>query len=144
MRIGSDARIMGDWSMKRRAHPVDPQAKMGAGIVIDGEVCIYHDVEIGDGTMIQHGAYLPPGVRIGARCFIGPHVAFTNDKYPVANNPKFVRLITTVCDRVSIGAGAVILPGLTIGEGAVVGAGAVVTRDVPAGAVVMGNPARVQ
>ena len=74
--------------------------------------------------------------------FIGPNVTFTNDKNPRVRG-EWELLKTTVKKGASIGAGAVILPGITIGEYALVGAGAVVTRDVPPRAVVVGNPARV-
>lgn len=77
-------------------------------------------------------------MRIGDDVFIGPRVTFTNDKYP----PSPDWLVTTVGDRASIGAGAIILPGLTLGEGCMIGAGAVVTKDVPAGETWVGNPAR--
>jgi acetyltransferase-like isoleucine patch superfamily enzyme len=94
---------------------------------------------------IQAFAFLPEGVTVEDDVFIGPHACFTNDRYPdpvTAAAGTWERLPTLVRKGASIGAGAVILPGLTIGERALVGAGAVVTRDVEAGAVVRGNPAR--
>jgi UDP-2-acetamido-3-amino-2,3-dideoxy-glucuronate N-acetyltransferase len=74
--------------------------------------------------------------------FIGPQATFTNDPFPRSRQP-FDGSVTTLRAGASIGAGAVILPGVVIGERAMVGAGAVVTKDVPADAVVVGNPARV-
>ncbi len=74
--------------------------------------------------------------------FIGPNVTFTNDKYPRSKG-EWKLLKTVVKKGASIGAGSVILPGITIGENAMVGAGSVVTKDVPPNAVVAGNPARV-
>ena len=121
---------------------IDPRARIGPGVVIDGEVTIYHDVEIGADSMIQSGAYLPPGVRIGRGVFIGPHAVFTNDKHPRSKNPHFRPEITTVEDGASIGANATILPGIIIGARAVVGAGAVVVGNVPPETTVVGNPAR--
>lgn len=95
---------------------------------------------IGGACRIQARVFIPPGVSIGARVFIGPGVLFTNDKYPrVGRRWKVLR--TRVDDGASIGAGAVILPGVRIGRNAVIGAGAVVTRDVAANMTVVGNPA---
>lgn len=101
------------------------------------------DTAIGDDCKIQSFTFIPKGVIIGDRVFVGPSVTFCNDKYPkIVNDWKL--LTTVVGDDVSIGAGAVILPGIRIGEGAMVGAGAVVTRSVPASVVVVGNPARIK
>ena len=80
--------------------------------------------------------------RVEDDVFIGPQATFTNDRFPRSRRP-FELLVTTLRRGASIGAGAVILPGLTVGEEAMVGAGAVVVADVPPGAVVAGNPARV-
>lgn len=91
--------------------------------------------EIGSGVLVGRnckiGAYvfIPPGVVVEDDVFIGPRVTFTNDKYPKATG-DWVCLHTRVGKGASIGAGCVILPGLTIGEGAMVGAGSVVTKDV--------------
>ena len=74
--------------------------------------------------------------------FVGPNVTFTNDLQPRSRNAAAELLPTVVKKGASIGANATILPGLTIGEGAMVGAGSVVTKDVPSGVTVVGNPAR--
>ena len=74
--------------------------------------------------------------------FVGANVSFTNDKYPHSACKKWTLLKTKVCKGATIGAGSTILPGLTIGEGAMIGAGSVVTKDVPAGELWLGNPAR--
>ena len=105
-------------------------------------------VEIGKGAVvgercrIQSHVFIPSGVTIGSNVFIGPHVCFTNIKKPKCDviNRNYEK--TYVEDDVVIGAGAVILPGVRIGQGAFIGAGAVVTKDVRGGAVVVGNPAR--
>ncbi|WP_311760804.1 sugar O-acetyltransferase [Paracoccus broussonetiae] len=85
-------------------------------------------------------------IRIGARCQIGPHVKFLTPDHPrdAASRAKGIEYGRPILvgDDVWIGGGAIILPGVTIGDGAIVGAGSVVTRDVPAGATVAGNPAR--
>lgn len=112
-----------------------------------GENCTLHapvwvgaGVRIGDGTKIQAFSFIPECVTIGKRVFIGPHVCFTNDRYPPSSRQDWAS--TVVQDDVSIGAGAVITPGVVIGTGARIAAGAVVTKDVPAGAHVRGVPAR--
>ncbi len=102
---------------------------------------IQKGVTIGDRCKIEPFAFIPMGVTIQDGVFIGPHACFTNDKEPRAEG-DWELLETTVEAGASIGAGAIILPGLTIGAGAMVAAGAVVTKDVPAGALVAGNPAR--
>jgi acetyltransferase-like isoleucine patch superfamily enzyme len=96
---------------------------------------------VGERCKIQVHASIPPGVQIGNEVFVGPGARFTNDKNPSAVGP-WDKLTTKVEDGASIGAGAVILPGLTVGRGARVGAGAVVTENVPDGAIVAGNPAK--
>jgi acetyltransferase-like isoleucine patch superfamily enzyme len=111
---------------------------VGDDCVIHAPVWIGHGVVIGDRCRVQAFAFIPSGVMIGNDVFIGPSVTFTNDKHP----PSVNWLPTVVCNGASIGAGAVILPGIVIGERAVIGAGSVVTRDVPPHTTVMGNPAR--
>ena len=110
---------------------------IGKDCTIHSHVWIGDRVKIGDWCRIQAFVFIPTGVRIGNDVFIGPHVCFTNDKHPPSNE----WMVTTVGDGVSIGAGAVILHGITIGANAKIGAGSVVTKDVPAGATVYGNPA---
>ncbi|HEY4317553.1 MAG TPA: acyltransferase [Herbaspirillum sp.] len=83
------------------------------------------------------------GLRVGDDVFIGPNVTFTNDKHSRSRNTNFVKLTTVIENGASIGAGAVVLPGIRIGENSLVAAGAVVTRDVAANTCVVGNPARV-
>lgn len=111
---------------------------IGENCIVHSHVWIGNGVVIGNRCKIQAFAFIPDGVTIGDGVFIGPRVTFTNDSHPPSG--KWER--TYVASGVSIGAAAVILPGLTIGELAVIGAGAVVTKDVQAGATVMGNPAR--
>jgi len=113
-------------------------AEMGRDGTLHAFAFIGNGVTIGDRCKIQANAFIPQGVVIGDDVFIGPSVTFTNDKRP----PSLDWGQTVVRDSVSIGAGAVILPGIRIGVGARIGAGAVVTRDVPAGETVVGNPAR--
>lgn len=119
----------------------------GAIIGDDCNICahcfIENDVVVGDRVTVKSGVQLWDGLRIGNDVYIGPNVTFTNDKYPKSRNTNYVCLQTWIEDGASIGGGATILPGLRIGAGAMVGAGSVVTKDVPPGVTVVGNPARI-
>jgi acetyltransferase-like isoleucine patch superfamily enzyme len=118
----------------------------GAVIGADCNVCDHTFIEsgtvIGDRVTIKSGVYLWDGLRVQDDVFIGPQATFTNDHFPRSKQP-FEPVITTICQGATIGAGAIILPGVTVGERAMVGAGAAVIADVPSYAVVVGNPARV-
>lgn len=117
-------------------------AKIGANCNICAQVLIENDVVIGDNITIKSGVQLWDGIRIEDNVFIGPNATFTNDVFPRSKEPYQV-LRTIIKAGATIGANATILPGVTIGEKAMVGAGSVVTKDVPAGAVVIGNPAKI-
>jgi acetyltransferase-like isoleucine patch superfamily enzyme len=142
--------------------------KLGRGVRIYGFTNLY-GCEIGDDVRIGTFVEIQKGARIGNRCkisshsfvcegvvleddvFIGHNVTFINDRYPRATNGNgalqteadWECIPTRVKRGASIGSGATLLCGITVGERALVGAGSVVTKDVPAGAVVAGNPARV-
>lgn len=118
-----------------------PQAKIGEDCNICSHCLVENDVTIGDRVTVKSGVQLWDGLRIGDDVFIGPNATFTNDRYPRSGSRAFDLLNTFIESGVSIGAGAVILPGLRVGTGAMVAAGAVVTKDVPAGMLVRGNPA---
>lgn len=120
-----------------------PGARIGADCNICSHVFIENDVTVGDRVTVKCGVQLWDGVRLGHDVFIGPNATFTNDLFPRSKDYKPI-VQTIVEDGASIGANATILAGITIGAGAMVGAGSVVTKDVPPGAVVYGNPARVQ
>lgn len=134
--IGSDTRI---WQYV----VVLAGAKVGAETNICSHCFIENDVVIGDRVTVKSGVQLWDGVRLEDDAFIGPNVTFTNDKYPRSKNHPESYPETIVKNGASIGGGAVLLPGITIGEGAIVGAGAVVTKSVPASVIVAGNPACV-
>jgi acetyltransferase-like isoleucine patch superfamily enzyme len=116
-------------------------ARIGQACNICSHVFIENDVIIGNNVTIKCGVQLWDGVTLEDNVMIGPNATFTNDKHPRSKNPDWKLERVLVRKGASIGANATILPGLVIGEGALVGAGAVVTRDVPAKAVVVGNPA---
>lgn len=118
-------------------------ARIGANCNICAQVLIENDVVVGDNVTIKSGVQLWDGTRIEDNVFIGPNVTFTNDLFPRSKIYPEQFLQTTIKAGASIGANATILPGLTIGENAMVGAGSVVTKNVPPGVVVVGNPARI-
>ena len=117
-------------------------AKIGRDCNICAQTFIEDDVVIGDNVTVKCGVQLWDGLRVGNNVFIGPNVTFCNDKHPRSGNHSFTRLQTVIEDDVSLGANATILPGVTLGRGCIVGAGAVVTKDVPPGVTVAGNPAK--
>lgn len=120
-----------------------PEAKIGVDANICSHCLIENDVIVGDRVTVKSGVQLWDGLRIGNDVFIGPNVSFTNDRFPRSGQRPGKFLETTISDGASIGAGAVLLPGITIGAKAMVAAGAVVTRSVPANSIVVGNPARI-
>ena len=117
--------------------------EIGDNCTVGKFVEISDKVKIGNNCKIEAFSFIPPGVTIEDNVFVGPHVCFTNDKKPKATG-DWERVETLVKKGASIGANATIVCGVTIGEGALVGAGAVVTKDVPAGKTVVGNPAKVR
>ena len=147
---------------------ISPDVKLGRDVKIYGFTNLY-GCEIGDGTRIGTFVEIQKGARIGRRCkisshtficegvtiedevFVGHGVTFINDRFPHATNPDgrlqtdadWKCTNTLVKKGATIGSGATLLDGVTVGEGALVGAGSVVTKDVPPGAVVAGNPARI-
>lgn len=116
-------------------------ARIGRDCNLNSHVFVENDVVVGDRVTVKCGVYLWDGIRLEDDVFVGPNVTFTNDRRPRSRvHPALA--VTTVGQGASVGAGAVIGPGVTIGRHALVGMGAVVTRDVPAHALVFGNPAR--
>ncbi len=118
-------------------------ARIGADCNICSHVLIENDVVIGDRVTVKSGVQLWDGLRVEDDVFIGPNVTFTNDPFPRSKHYLTAFPMTIVKSGASIGGGAIILPGITIGSRAMVGAGAVVTKSVPEGAVVVGNPASI-
>lgn len=120
-----------------------PGAQIGADCNICSHCLIENDVVVGDRVTVKPGVQLWDGLRIENNVFIGPNVTFTNDKYPKSRNASYICLQTWIEEGASIGGGATLLPGIRVGAGAIVGAGSVVSKDVPPGATVVGNPAKL-
>jgi len=124
---------------------IGDNARIGKNCVIGNGVYVDRNVIIGDNVIIHNKALLYDGLVVEDNCFIGPGVCFTNDKFPCYNKTRDLtgrswRVKKGAC----IGANATILPDVNIGSNAIVGAGSVVTKPVPDGAVVYGNPARIR
>jgi len=142
-RIGKATRVWAHAQVRENAR-IGRECNVGTGVYVGAGVIV------GDRCKIENNASLFEGLTLEDGVFVGPHVVFTNDRRPRAVNPDgslqtaadWAIGASTVRHGASIGAGAIVLPGLTIGAYAMVGAGAVVTKDVPAHAVVVGNPAR--
>lgn len=116
--------------------------KTGRHCSIGGTAEIGRGCTLGDHVRVGFGAFLPNNVRVGDRVFIGPRVTLCDDKRPQVNTPHYRAQPPVIEADCSLGAGAVVLPGVRIGQGALIGAGAVVTHDVEPYAVVSGVPAR--
>lgn len=119
-----------------------PGAQIGENCNICSHCFIENEVKIGNNVTVKCGVQVWDGIELEDNVMIGSNVTFTNDMYPRAKNKNWKMLYTKVCKGATIGAGSTVLPGLTIGENAMIGAGSVVTKDVPAGEVWVGNPAR--
>lgn len=128
-------------------------ARIGRDCIVGEKTYVAYDVHVGDLVKINTSVYLCAGVTIGDGVMLSAHVVFTNDRFPRATDPELTALRPSAPDEdtlathvdagATVGAAAVIGPGVRIGCWAMVGMGAVVTRDVPAHALVVGNPARL-
>ena len=135
-RIGARARIYAF------VH-VFPGATIGDDVNLNDYVLVESGVTIGDRVTVKSGVQLWDGVIVEEDVFIGPNAVFANDAYPRSRQYRTTFTPTLLSRGCTIGANATVLGGVTIGAGAMVGAAAVVTRDVPRNAIVMGNPARI-
>jgi acetyltransferase-like isoleucine patch superfamily enzyme/dTDP-4-dehydrorhamnose 3,5-epimerase-like enzyme len=134
-RIGPDTRI----GAFCRVHA---GASIGAGCVIGDYVQIEDGVTLGDGVTVESGVRLPKSTQVADGVFIGPNVTFAGPGFPGSRSQMEPRHVV-LQRNAAVGAGAVLMEGVTIAEGARVCAGAVVTLDVPPHAIVTGNPARI-
>jgi acetyltransferase-like isoleucine patch superfamily enzyme len=141
--ISGDARI-GDNTKIWHFAQVREGAVIGKDCIVGKGAYVGAGVKIGSGVKIQNFATIYQGVTIEDDVFIGPHVVFTNDKYPRAFSKQWEIIPTVVRRRASIGANSTIICGVTIGIYSMVGAGSVVTRNVPPHTLVVGNPAKAK
>lgn len=143
VKVGSNVRLFG--FVNAYGCSIDDNSKVGTFVEIQ------KGASVGKNCKISSHSFICEGVHIEDNCFIGHGVMFTNDLFPRATNEDgsqqtdadWVLVETFVKKGASIGSNATILCGVTIGENALVGAGAMVTNDVPANAVVAGNPAKI-
>jgi acetyltransferase-like isoleucine patch superfamily enzyme len=134
--IGKGSKVWNNVQIRERA-------VIGEDCIVGKSVYIDHTVKIGNRVKIQNGVSVYHGVTIEDDVFLGPHMTFTNDLYPRAFDPEW-HVVPTIARRgASIGANCTIVCGVTLGEYCMIGAGAVVTRDVPPHALIIGNPGRI-
>lgn len=120
----------------REFNTIGNDVSIGTGTVIE------HHITIGDGVRIHSSAFIPEYSVLEDGCWIGPNAVLTNAKYPASPTAKANLKAPIIRRGAIVGANVTILPGVVIGAGALIGAGSVVTKDVPAGAVIAGNPAQ--
>lgn len=117
-------------------------AKIGRDCNINSHVFIENDVEIGSNVTIKSGVQIWDGIRVADEVFIGPNITFSNDDTPRSKKRPEKFQITVIEQGASIGANATLIPGISVGSYAMVAAGAVVTKNIPQQALVMGSPAK--
>jgi len=138
VKIGDNTRI-GNFVFIRSSTQIGNGCTIGSYVDIEGEVVI------GDRVSLQSSTYITRGVLIEDDVFCGPRVTTMNDKRMSYRRPNltFIRAAPRILRAARVGGGSVLMPGITVGENALVGSGAVVTKDVPDKAIVVGNPARI-
>ncbi len=136
-RIGRNSRV---WAFVH----ILPGAYIGDDCNICDDVFIENDVVVGNRVTVKCGVQLWDGIRLEDDVFVGPNATFTNDRFPRSKHHLDEYPKTIIRKGASVGANATILPGIEVGKNAMVGAGAVVTRNVPQNAIVVGNPARIK
>jgi acetyltransferase-like isoleucine patch superfamily enzyme len=153
--------VVGDGARILACAVVFAGSRLGSGVIVGDQACVRERCELGDGVVVGRGSLVENDTMVGARTriqanayvtaystleedvFIAPGVVTTNDNFMGRTEERLTQMRgPTVRRGARVGGGAVLLPGIEIGEEAFVGAGAVVLHDVPARAVVVGNPAR--
>lgn len=135
--------IIGDDFQTGHGALVREENEIGNNVSIGSHSIVEHHVKIGNGVRIHSNVFVPEYSILEDDCWLGPNVVITNARYPRSKNVKENLKGAMIKRGAKIGANATLLPGIVVGENALVGAGAVVVDDVPDGAVVVGNPARV-
>ena len=136
--------LLGDNSVVWHFANILEGAEIGKDVVIGSSCFLGRRCRIGEGSRLHPGACIPDNAIIGSHVFVGANVVLTDVAIPNLHDKSLEQHCPpTIEDDVVLGSNAVILPGVIVHKGAIVGAGAVVTRDVPAGCTVVGNPARV-
>ncbi len=135
--------VIGDDLQTGHGALVREENEIGNNVSIGSHTIVEHHVKIGNNVRLHSNVFVPEFSILEDDCWLGPNVVVTNARYPRSKNVKEQLRGATIQRGAKIGANATLLPGVVIGANALVGAGAVVTCDVPAGAVVIGNPARV-
>lgn len=135
--------VIGDDFQTGHGALVREENQIGNNVSIGSHTIVEHHVVIGNNVRLHSNVFVPEYSILEDDCWLGPNVVVTNARYPQSRDAKRNLRGATIKRGAKIGANATLLPGVVIGENALVGAGAVVTHDVPAGAVVFGNPARV-
>ncbi len=151
--FGPDA-VIRSHSVIYAGNRIGARFQTGHGVMVREENEIGDDVSIGTGSVVEHHVKIGHGVRLHSKvfvpeysvledgCWLGPNVVLTNAKYPKSPGAKHHLVGPHIEKGAKIGANTTILPGVRIGANALIGAGSVVTKDVPAGEVHAGNPAR--
>lgn len=135
--------VIGDGFQTGNKVNIRESNRIGNNVSVGTLSVIEHHVEIADNVRIHTQVFIPEYSVLEEGCWIGPNVVFTNAKYPQSPGVKAQLRGPTIRRGAKIGANVTLLPGVVVGENALVGAGSVVVTDVPAGAVVVGNPARI-
>lgn len=135
--------VIGDDFQTGHGALIREENEIGNHVSIGSHTIVEHHVKIADHVRLHSNVFVPEYSILEEGCWLGPNVVVTNARYPQSRTVKENLRGAHIKRGAKIGANATLLPGIVIGENALVGAGAVVTHDVPDGAVVAGNPARI-